>query len=109
MKCAQIVEVRTKHRVIQCQFFKRQQEVNSHVFISDKTIKYVCQYIDMVLVSLHFGVTVRTVCDDGDPWTSGGFLTEQVKVPLSFNVALIREMEASPRAGVPCHSIRPAN
>ena len=57
----------------------------------------------LLYLSLPFGVIVRTVCDVGDPWTSGGFLTEQVKVPLSFNVALTREMEASSRAGLPFH------
>lgn len=58
---------------------------------------------------LPLGVTVSTVCEVVDPWTSGGFLTVHVKVPLSFSVALIKEMEASPRAGVPCHRIRPPN
>lgn len=55
------------------------------------------------------GVTVSTEWDVGAPWTSGGFLTEQVYVPLSFRVALMREMEPSPRAGLPCHFIRPLN
>lgn len=33
---------------------------------------------ECVFQDLPFGVTVSTMCDIGDPWTSGGFLTEHV-------------------------------
>ena len=55
------------------------------------------------------GVTVSTVWEVGEPWTSGGFLTLQVKVPLSASEALSSVTDASPRAGLPCHRTRPWN